>query len=276
MVVRNVKGQFVKGQNIVDKSGERYGRLIVISLSERRSGRKTFWNCVCDCGNEKVVRSDSLGLVNSCGCLKKERDKINLTANHSHKQSGTRLYHTWQGMKARCYYEDSDSYTNYGGRGIAICDEWLNDFQTFYDWAYLTGYDDELTIERKDVNGNYEPGNCEWISANEQAGNRRNTVWVEYKGEVVNLKTLSDITGLKYGTLNSRFKRGLRGEKLTAPPSFEFKNKKHGNTNLLANDVKVIKELLKQNIPLADIGVKYNVSKSCIHNIKTGKTWKNI
>lgn len=218
MTVRNEKGQFVKGQNIVDKTGQRNGRLTVVSMSDKRSGRKTYWNCVCDCGNTRVIRSDSLTVTRSCGCLKKEQDKSNLTKNHSHKQSGTRLYHTWQGMKARCYYDGSDSFERYGARGIKVCDEWMNSFDNFYEWAMNSGYDDNLTIERIDYLGDYTPENCTWIPQNEQAINRGSTVWIEWNGEKHNLKQWSELLGINYGTLVSRYNRsGMRPPELFDP-----------------------------------------------------------
>ena len=117
---RNSKGQFVKGKNIRDKTGKKYGRLTVLSLSKKRSGRKTYWNCICECGNTVEVRSDCLGTTLSCGCLKREQNRINLTANHSHKQSRTRLYHIWQNMKSRCYNQNNKRYENYGRKGIKV------------------------------------------------------------------------------------------------------------------------------------------------------------
>lgn len=215
---RNDKGQFIKGQNIVDKTGERYGRLKVISMSDKRSGRKTFWNCICDCGNEKVVRSDSLGSIQSCGCLKKEQDRKNLTKNHRHKQSGKRIYNTWMGMKMRCTNKNSDSYKRYGALGIKVCDEWMNSFDVFYEWAMNNGYDDNLTIERMDYLGNYTPENCTWIPHNEQAINRRSTVWIEWNGEKHYLKKWSELLGINYGTLSSRYNRsGMRPPELFEP-----------------------------------------------------------
>ena len=109
---------------IVDLTGEKFGRLTVIGLDDK-PGKKTYWICQCECGNIKSVRSDSLkrGTIKSCGCLKKEQDQTNLTANHSHKMSGTRIYEIWQGIKGRCYNEHDTRYHRYGGRGIMVCDE---------------------------------------------------------------------------------------------------------------------------------------------------------
>lgn len=215
---RNSKGQFEKGNNVVDKTGLRNGRLTVVSKSDKRSGRKTYWNCICDCGNKVEVRSDSLKITMSCGCLKKEQNKINLTSNHSHKQSGSRLYHIWQNMKSRCYNVNNKRYELYGGKGITISEDWLKDFSNFYNWAIKNGYNDTLTIERIDINDNYNEENCCWIPFNDQANNRNRTIWIEWNGKKLNLKQWSKELGINYGTLNSRYNRsGMRPPELFYP-----------------------------------------------------------
>lgn len=139
-------------------------------------------NCICECGNTVEVRSDCLGTTLSCGCLKREQNRINLTANHSHKQSRTRLYHIWQNMKSRCYNQNNKRYENYGHKGIKVCEEWL-DFNVFYQWSLKSGYNDTMTIERNDIEKGYYPENCCWIPFNEQANNRNRTIWVEWNGK---------------------------------------------------------------------------------------------
>ena len=156
-----------------DLTGKRFGRLTVIGV-EDNGKRKTYYACQCDCGNVKVIRSDALisGCTVSCGCKKKEQDRINLTANHSHKMSGTRLYVIWNGLKGRCNNPNDPRYDRYGGRGISVCEEWNTSFQSFYDWAISNGYSDDLTIDRIDNDGNYEPANCKWSTNKEQCNNR--------------------------------------------------------------------------------------------------------
>lgn len=195
---------------VKDLTGKRYGRLQVIGVDDTRNTRKTFWYCQCDCGNIKSIRSDILqsGNTRSCGCLKKEQDKINLVKNHYEiKAAGTRLYDTWQGMKARCYNKNDARYGKYGGRGITICDEWLNSFPTFRDWALNNGYADTLTIDRIDNDGCYCPENCRWATNKEQANNRRSNVTIQIGNSKRSLKEWCGIFQLDYGTVSARYHR---------------------------------------------------------------------
>ncbi|MFY0744746.1 hypothetical protein AB1K09_19965 [Solibacillus silvestris] len=280
---RKANGQFSKGNGLKDLTGNRFGRLMVIGLSERKVGRKSYWNCKCDCGTIKEIRGDVLTSKReprtlSCGCLRNEQAVKNIEKNHKHKSSGTRLYHIWQNMKARCYNANDNSYGNYGGRGIEICDEWLNDFAKFKEWALNNGYKESLSIERHNVNGNYEPSNCSWIELNEQANNRRSTKWVHYEGKDISLKELSELTNINYGTLARRYKTYKDNiEELTKPLAFEVSPKRNGNSNLTEQQVIEIKQLINQSdLKLTEIAALYNVSKSCISDIKKGKTWTSI
>ncbi len=105
--------------------------------------------------------------------------------NKTHGETGSKLYETWKNMKARCYNSNHKSYDYYGGRGIKVCDFWKNSFENFRDWALNNGYQKELSIERKDVNGNYEPENCKWATMKEQGLNRRNNVYLWYEGKAM-------------------------------------------------------------------------------------------
>ncbi|MCR6112727.1 hypothetical protein HXA35_20565 [Bacillus sp. A301a_S52] len=130
--------------------------------------------CVCECGKEREVRLEYLrsGHTKSCGCILKE---LSNRIRKTHGLTGTRLYRIWSGMKARCYNKNRKSYKTYGALGVSVCEEW-KDFEPFYKWAMNNGYKSNLTIERIDPYGNYEPSNCTWIPFEEQAKNKRSKV----------------------------------------------------------------------------------------------------
>ena len=191
-----------------DLTGKRFGKLVVVGLDDKGT-RKTYWVCQCDCGNIKSVRSDSLqcGAIKSCGCLKKEQDKINLTANHSHKQSGTRIYYIWQGIKNRCGNPNDARYMRYGGRGIKVCEEWKNSFETFWEWALNSGYKDNLTIDRINNDGDYCPDNCRWADAATQCNNRESNVKIKIGNTTKTLLEWCKIFDVDYSTVHARYER---------------------------------------------------------------------
>ena len=163
-----------------DITNQRFGRLTALYIVPNNTYR-TRWHCVCDCGNTKDVLQQNLlnGHVKSCGCFLSERNseritEYNRTIGHeTHGETKSRLYRIWVSMKTRCFYKNADSYKNYGGRGITICKEWQNSFDSFRLWATSNGYSDKLTLDRIDVDGNYCPQNCRWVSMSVQELNKR-------------------------------------------------------------------------------------------------------
>lgn len=190
-----------------DLSGKRYGKLLVISREESKN-KNTRWKCLCDCGKISIVAASQLkrGTTKSCGCLKFE------SRNSTHGLSKTRLHSIWSGMKERCYRKNSPAYKWYGERGITIYQEWLDDFMNFYNWAMDNGYEDGLSIDRINVNGNYEPSNCRWIPLEEQALNTRTTKFLTYKGETKTVSEWCEITGIKKTTMLNRIRLGFTPE----------------------------------------------------------------
>ena len=155
-----------------DIVNQRFGRLVVIERIENTEDGKSQFKCLCDCGRYKNIRGKTLrnGKTKSCGCLLSEESRKRATI---HGARHTRLYQIWSGMKQRCFNPRATKYELYGGRGITVCEEWKNDFKSFYDWAVSHGYQDNLTIDRIDSDGNYEPFNCQWITLREN-GRRGN------------------------------------------------------------------------------------------------------
>lgn len=214
--------------------GKKYNKLTVLEYSYTKNGRR-FWKCKCDCGNITIAPTYKLknGSKKSCGCLLLKKGESNLKAI-KHNKSKTRLYHILDNMKARCYNVNNKRYKNYGGRGIRICEEWLdkdNGFLNFYAWAMDNGYKEDLTIDRKDVNGNYEPDNCRWRSWKEQANNKTNNFYIEYHEEKHTLQEWSRILpiNISWSLLRYRILKGWEIEKAFTYPVRRRHNEKTRN-----------------------------------------------
>ena len=195
----------------IDITGQKYGRLTVLNYAYTKN-KIAHWKCKCDCGNIKVVKGPRIknGDIKSCGCLRRELARKKST---KHGQHGTRLYNIWKGVMNRCNTKGSSTFYKYGGRGIKVVDEWIN-FDNFKKWALDNGYKDNLTIERIDVNGNYEPDNCKWIPAKEQHYNKRTNITETIDGENKTLAQWAEQYGIKKSTIYARYKRGKRGRDL--------------------------------------------------------------
>ena len=201
----------------IDVSGQVFGRLTAVSVHEK--ARRVTWSCRCECGNTTLATTAQLryGHKQSCGCLQKDAAANSCVARSTHGQKGTRLYNIWHGMKQRCEYPKNIGYARYGGRGIRVCQEWSLAFQPFMDWALSHGYSDELSIDRKDSDGNYEPDNCKWSNSVEQANNRCSSREILIDGERITAADLSKASGINVTTIMYRLNRGSQGRELIRP-----------------------------------------------------------
>jgi len=195
-----------------DLTGQQFGRLKVIKrILPNDKWNDTRWLCKCQCGNRKIITRHSLHKgTKSCGCLHKEK----IT---THGLYHTRIHKEWEGIKARCNNPNDTAFKDYGGRGIKVCNEWNEDFLKFYNWAMDNGYKDNLTIDRINVNGNYEPSNCRWANMTTQQRNRRDSVYVTINGITMHLLEWAEKYNIKKQTIITRYYKGERGEKLIRP-----------------------------------------------------------
>lgn len=191
-------------------AGQKFGGVEVIRKHHtkivyygKRKVTKDFYLCRCKCGKEFIAYKHNLtrnvDRIESCGC-----------AMGSHHHSKTRCMKIFYGMRKRCYDKNCADYKNYGDRGIKICSEWYKNCESFYNWATNNGYADNLTIERIDVDGDYCPENCKWVTKTEQAQNKRNTVKIFYEGQKLSVSEVCSLTGEKYNTVYMRYKRGSK------------------------------------------------------------------
>lgn len=212
--IKNSTKSKAKGKNKTkdhtDLSGKQYGRLTVLECIGSDKHHKRLYRCLCECGKEKITTQALLkrGEVTSCGCKQKEV---------IFKQNGLstkRIYAVYNSMKIRCYNKKFKQYKDYGGRGIAICPEWLgeNGFINFYNWAMENGYKDNLTLDRINPKGNYEPSNCRWATYKEQANNTKATVFLTYNGETKPASEWAEIVGISQSAITHRKSKGWTDE----------------------------------------------------------------
>jgi len=187
------------GRIMIDLTGKRFGKLTALSI-DHKSGRRTYWDCRCDCGNHRIVSGDHLrgSEVKDCGCQRK-----GVAHWVRHGGYNTRLYRIWSLMKERCYNPKRKEYNRYGARNISVCNDW-HDFKLFMEWALNNGYKDNLTIDRIDNDGNYCPENCRWISRKEQSNNRRVNRYITFNGETKTITEWANDNNLHYYILRKR------------------------------------------------------------------------
>lgn len=174
-------------QSFQNLTGMVFGKLTVVCRSGKNNSDSWLWECLCECGGTALTTSSKLksGHTRSCGCI---------LANYKDGRSSSPVHKAYMGMHTRCDKENYHQYEAYGGRGITICDEWRSDFWAFHHWALTNGWEEGLTLDRVDVDGNYEPSNCRWATVAEQNDNRRNTLYLEYEGKRVTASKFSRLT----------------------------------------------------------------------------------
>lgn len=202
----------------MDLTGARFGRLLVQSRHpENAANRSIQWVCICDCGNTKITPADYLrtGRVQSCGCLQSENGKKTGSLS-THGMHGTSEYMAWVSMRQRCNNPAHRHYSDYGGRGIKVCPEWDESFEAFHqDMGDKPNAG--LSLERKENDKGYVPGNCVWATATEQASNRRSSLEFELDGKKVGTSELAAISGVSEETIRKRLNRGDTIERAIRP-----------------------------------------------------------
>lgn len=186
--------------------GKRYGRLLVTGFSHK-VGRQYYYNCICDCGKEVVKHSHYLFSDvfhhKSCGCWHMEL--VNETCK-THGMARTPTYKTWCEIKHRCYNPNCSQYKNYGARGIKMCDRWFYSYENFLE--DMGERPKGMSIDRIDVNGDYEPSNCRWADLKTQCNNRRNNIYIEYNGETKTLMQWCNEYKMDYVLVRTAYHRG--------------------------------------------------------------------
>ena len=199
---------------LIDLTGKKFGRLTVIKRAENR-GKQVRWLCKCDCGGETITSSQNLreGHTKSCGCYNKDINReLHLKHGDGGRKEKTRLYRIWAAMLRRCETPTTERYQKYGAKGISVCKEW-HDYINFKEWAISNGYADTLTIDRIDSKGNYEPSNCRWATAKEQANNIFTNRKITFNGVTKNLQQWADEYQIYRKTLSYRLDNGWDIEK---------------------------------------------------------------
>jgi hypothetical protein len=197
---------------VIDLTGQRFGRLVVLKRAENNRRGQAMWLCRCDCGKEKIISSSPLrsGVTQSCGCYHNERSK---EIHTKHGMCGTRIHDIWVAMRQRCSNHNNPSYRHYIENNIHVCEEWHN-FNAFNEWSMANGYQENLTLDRIDNTKGYCPQNCRWATRTVQNNNRRNNRRITYNGETLTLSQWCDRTGLSESLLFDRIvKLGWSAEK---------------------------------------------------------------
>lgn len=208
----------MKKDNLI---GQKFGRLLVVKEGERSSSGRVRWHCVCDCGKELDVYGPSLksGNTKSCGCYHSDAARISHTTHgFGSRKNRPRIYSIWCAMKSRCYQPKHGEYHRYGGRGIAVCDEWRTSFEAFKEWADKSGYNSTLDLDRIDNDKGYSPENCRWVTKKANANNTSQNHRVFFRGSMRTIAEVADMVNLPYWAIYQRVtKLKWKGEDLARP-----------------------------------------------------------
>lgn len=189
--------------------GKKFGRLTVVSRAGSEKGKglsRKLWNCVCECGKHKIVNTHALtsGCVRSCGCLSREaRKRLRLDAATRNEHIHLRM--VWKSIKQRCYNHNHPEYKNYGGKGVRMYDEWLNNSKAFIEWGLKNGYSIGLDVDRIDSNGNYEPSNCQFLTRSENVLKEKRKITIG--GVTLRYAEISNIVGCADNYFKNRILR---------------------------------------------------------------------
>lgn len=265
-------------RKIVLEEGKKYGRLTFIK-EVSPIGKRRMILCKCDCGNESILPLARLtnGITVSCGCLQsesvktlskryEERTGIKLPSDFAF--TSTRIYKIWVNMCGRCR---NPKEKNYYGKGITVCDEWKNDFINFYIWSMEHGYTDELTIDRIDSSGNYEPSNCRWATYKQQNNNNCMNRSITYNGETHTIGEWGDITGIGRNLLYQR----IITRKVPIDKAMNNSVELHRD-NLSDDEVREIRAKYSNGTTSEELSTQYNIDVSSIRRVVTYKTYKNV
>lgn len=242
-----------------------------MTVKEKKHGSRSVWICKCDCGKTVEICTSKLlsGVRKSCGCMEEKAQKAFIKNLTTHNESKTKLYKTWRGILDRCYNPNIKSYKNYGARGISMCEEWKNSYENFRDWSLDNGYDEsknrnEQSIDRIDVNGNYEPSNCRWSDSRTQSRNKRNVRLIVYQDEDITISEFCEKVGISDKSFAYRWiKKGISPEQVL----------KRWNEKENIPDYLMDCEEYAQSKGITSAYVRSKINKGEIKGEKRGRKW---